>query len=361
MKTYYALLGLTPKASATEVEATFRRVVARYRTTVTVEDLFTDTRFETYLNAYLTLHGPLRADYDAGLAAETPETPVTPPEPLRTLPAPARRLLMAHIAYWRREQVEAIHLLRGLLEKEPALAEGWALLGEVFFTIDRVGEGIGAYAKAVAADPDTPRYAARLQHAHDAVEGKVALQIARSPEEELAREERLHRAGVMAGILLVGVGLLVWAFRLPRELLALGVPWKTVGGQTAGVAVVMFALAYGRQLAGFEKTMLGSAMAASDRGRARSYPYGLLLLVTSATSLWLGFAALLVLALVDEEWSWSPFILFAVSALGTAGLAFLLHAGGAPWLGTAVFGGNTVVIAGMLGWWMGSMGRMAME
>jgi hypothetical protein len=354
MNTYYTLLGITPKATAAEVEATFRRFVARYRTTVTVEDLFTDTRFATYLNAYLTLRGPLRAGYDA-----TPDA--APPEPLQALPTPERRLLMAHIAYWRREQVEAIHLLRGLLEKEPELAEGWALLGEVFFAIDKLEEGIAAYEKAAALDAAVPRYAARLQHARDALAGKGELRIEASPEEELAREERLKRAGLTVVLLLAALGLGVWGWRLPRELLGLGVPWKQMGALAGAVAMAMFALAQGRLLAGFERTMLNAAMSASDRTRARSYPYGLILFAASAASLWLGAVAMLVMALIDEDWPGSPAVLFGLCAAVTAGVAFSLHVAGIPWVTTAIFGGNPIVLAGMFGWWMGSLGRMAME
>ena len=101
-KTYYELLNIQPTATTKEVQAVFRRIAARYRPTITVEQIFTDAHFHDYVNAYLTLQGESRAKYDTLLTSKG-----IPPKPLDSLAARERGMLMARIAYWRREMLEA--------------------------------------------------------------------------------------------------------------------------------------------------------------------------------------------------------------------------------------------------------------
>lgn len=358
MRTYYDFFNLKPNATPIEVEASFRRFLARYRPTIEAETLFADARFRTYLNAYLTLRGPLRTRYDEILAASA-EKNVALPAPLEDLSLLERRLLMARAAYLRRETVSAIHLLRTTLEKEPGYAPGWALMGEVYFTIDRIEEGIQAYQRAVAADEKNTVYATRLQHARDALAGKVELKIEESPEEELRREERRKRWRVTACILLIGLACLAAAFvlRLEPDAGLLYLPVRSVLLQAGGVFILMLALAFGRLMPSFERHMVWSGMAAGDRGRMRQYPYGLIFIVTAVPSMWASLLALIVMAFMDEQWPTPQSIMIGLCVLLNAGLTammYVLHHD--HWTGTLFMGGNALVLAAMLGWWIGSFG-----
>jgi len=359
VETYYSLLSVTPRASAREAEIAFRRFVARYRPTLTVEQLFADPRFLQYVNAYLTLTGGERQRHDELTARPpAPGATVILPTPLAQLDAPDRCLLLARIALWRREHIEGIHLLRTQLERTPAWAAGWAMLGEIFLQIDRLAEGIKAYERAVQLEQEAHAYAARLQQARDALDGIVELQIEPSPEEELLREERARRWRITLGILILGVAMFAAPyFRHPIEVSWLYAPWPTICWQSGALLFIFAALAFGRLLEPFERVMLWNALRAGDRGRLRSYPYALILFVASCVSLWLGAFGLLVMALTEEEWPVAPGIMMGVCAAATLLLtgAVYVDTHHQYWIGTLLVGGNLFVLASMLGWWIGSL------
>jgi len=363
IETYYDLLGIRPRATVREVEIAFRRWIARYRPTTESTQLFSDTRFQKYLNAYLTLRGAARAEHDA-LVAQPPVKgkPVKLPTPWDAFDERQRLLLRARIALWRREQVEGIHMLRAAVEKETDFAEGWALLGEFYFAIDRLEEGIHGYERAVKAAPENSDFAARLQHARDALDGTGELEIEPSPEEELLREERRQRRAVTSAIAGLGLVTLIAAFAFhikPMEG-ALFVPWRTVIILSLGMYVLFLGLSFGRLLEPFEHALLWSSLSAGDRGNLRNYPYGLILLVTAIPSLWLAFISLVVMAFMDEEWPLSTSLMLGACAVVTLVLTlavYLTPAGHAHWTGTLLMGGNALLLAAMLGWWSGSLGR----
>jgi tetratricopeptide (TPR) repeat protein len=359
LTSYYTLFDLRRDATPAAVEAAFRRAVARYRAMTPVMQLVADPKLLRLINAYLTLHGAERAAYDAAVAGWKPGETLPTPEPYGTLPPNEQQLFLARIAYWRREMADMLHLLRQLTERDPQLAPAWALMGEFYLTVDRVPEGIRALEKAVAADPGHAGYAARLQHARDAEAGRVELQIEPSPEEELLREERRARWKGALAILILGSAITLTVTLLPpsaREIGLIGLPWLRILGLAFGLFVMMLGLGYGRILPSFEQVMIRTAISASDRGYRRSYPYALIMLVTAFASLWLSLVTLFIMAATDEEWPAAPSILIGLCILATAGLATTLHVHGIGWQSTAIFGGNLLVVGGMLGWWFGSLG-----
>lgn len=363
METYYQLFTLHPKVTSAEVEYAFRRFVVRYRVTLNVEEIFTDPQFMKYLNAYLTLTSEARTAHDT-LIAKDGDAQVILPTPLAELAPRERTMLMARIALWRREHLEGIHLLRRLLEQTPDFASGWALLGEFFLTINRLEEGIQAYEKAMELEPSNAEYSARLRHARDAHAGLVEIEIEPSPEELLLREERHRRRRVTGSLLALGIVITLASYFLPALLApgALFVPWRAVAVQAVGVFLVMLGLAYGRLLLPFEYVMLWSHMRVGDRGRVRSYPYGLMLFICAVPSMWLALLVLLVMAFMDEEWPVSPTIMLGICVLITVVLALVMrHFNPAHWTGTLMLGGNVLVLAAMFGWWSGSLGALGYE
>ena len=368
MKTCYEILQLPPRATSKEVEAAFRRAVARYRPTLSVEQLATDTRFLRLVNAYLTLSDVARAAYDrevqhwqAAVRAKLDNAPAQPesPTPFAGYAPHAQQLLLARIAYWRREPLGAIHLLRMLLQREPDYAPAWALMGEVYLVIDRLEEGVQAYAHAVHFAPMNTTYAARLAHARAAAAGEVALRVELSPEEELLRAARRRRWRVTFVCSLLATAIIVNAIFTPCSLppSALYVPWWSVGRLALGTFLLFFGLGYGRLLLPFERAMLWSSLPVSERGRTRSYPFGLLLFVTTLPSLWFSVVALLVMAVMDEEWPISPSILLGSCALLTLAMTLRVYdcSGHQHWGGMLFVGGNALVLTAMLGWWVGSL------
>jgi hypothetical protein len=363
MNTYYELLDLHPKAARAEIYAVFRRVAASYRPTISVEQVVMDDRFREYLNGYLTLYGAQRDAYDAALrqakAQADAKTPLTPPRPFDALPITDRHLLLARLALWRRETMEAVHQLRLMLEREPTSAVGWSVLGETLFIIGHLDDGIKAYEYAVKYAPEDETYADRLEHARDVQAGKAELDLERSPEEELLRKAQLIRWKEIAWISTLGLVALVYAFICPIHATAIGfldIPWRNVVLQAVGVMLVMAALAYGRVLSPFERTMIRTTTShLSFHGRVSEVPNGLLLFVMSMISLWFGVAGMIVFAQMMEEWSLSTLVLFGGCALCNIALTLFLALGlHLPWQATLIGGGNILALAGMLGWWVGS-------
>ena len=364
MATYYELLLLTPRASGREVEIAFRRQAARYRLATTVDHLLDDPRFVQLINAYLTLSGPLRASYDATLPktkGAKPPPEAAAPVPLVSLSAIDRRMLVARLALWRTEHVECIGYLRALLATEPGYAPGWAMLGETLLSINHADDALPALERAVALAPTVPSYAARLQHARDVQAGVAEYEPELTPEDLYARDVRRKRLAVAAVVGLLGLAIVAHALAAPLAPLpnAMYVPWHTVGAEALGMLVCFFALGFGRLLQPFEQTMLLSSLPAGDRGRIRNYPYGLILLVMTVPSLWLAALVLLIMGAMDEEWPVSPTIMLGVCALANGLLTFLVYR--LPdmhdhWSGTLLIGGNALVLAAMLGWWVGSLG-----
>lgn len=356
MKTYYELLRISPKATTGEIHALFRRFTARYRPTLTVEQIVTDERYRECLNAYLTLYGPLRGRYDVLLTRESVDA-AQRPHPLDDLSATERHMLVARVAYWRREMTEATHQLRFLLEKEPGYAPAWALLGEINLTVGRLSEGVKAYQRAVHADPANKSFAARLQHAQDAEAGKIVVQIESSPEEELLREARKKRWQMATLLGVFGLCILAYGlvFRVTESSLGfLDIPWRNVVLLAVGMMVLMAALAYGRLLQPFEQVMVWSTTTAGDRGRVHNYPNGLLFFVLSLASLWLAIVGFVIISLMEDDWPYSTIVLLLLCALAAAGMALMLYHAHCSWGNMLFFGGNTLAIAGMFGWLMGS-------
>ena len=366
IETYYDLLGVGRHAAARAVEIAFRRWVARYRPTTESTQLYGDPRFVKYLNAYLTLTGDKRQEHDS-LISQPPVQgkPVTLPVPWAGLSERQQVLLQARIALWRREQIEGMHLLRAALERDQGFADGWALLGEFYFAVDRLEEGIRAYENAMRANKDNGTFAVRLQHARDALDGKVELEIEESPEEEMLREERRQRRAITSAIVGLGLVTMVAAFaRVYPVESALYIPWRNVITLSLGMCVVFLGLSYGRLLEPFERAMLWSSLTAGDRGRLRSYPYGLVMITTAVPSMWLAFFSLLVMAFMDDEWPKSASLMLGACAVVTLVLALVVHltpAGHGHWTGTLAMGGNALVLMAMLGWWLGSLGTSSYQ
>ena len=375
MDTYYELLQLKPRASVRQVDIAFRRLVARYRPSTTVDHLLDDPQFVRYMNAYLTLTGPQRAAYDAALSrrrhstrprgarptqADARPTQLPEPAPLAALPPLEQRMLMARIAGWRTEHVECIGYLRGLLAVEPHYAPAWAMLGEILLTIRHADDAVQALERAIQLEPNNAAYAGRLRHARE-VQAETAEYIPELTPQELYTRATLRARRIVAAVVgLLALAIMLYAFLAPivPRPDALNVPWRTVAELAVGAVVCFFALAYAGLLQPFERVMLWSSMAAGDRGRIRSYPYGLILLVTAVPSMWLATLVLLIIACMDEEWPVSASVMLGACALLNGVLTFLVSR--LPdyhdhWSGVLLLGGNALVLAAMLGWWLGSL------
>ncbi len=358
MQNYYELLNIKVGAGTTEATIAFRRIVARYRATTTTDQIIADQRFRLYINAYLTLSDSRHNTLYLEMWKNPKRATLPDVIPLESMQPEERRLIMAQIAFWRNEQIEALHILRDLLERNPKHASAHALMGEIYFQVDRIDDGVRAYQYAVLEDPQNATYAERLHHAQQAQAGVAPLYVEPSIEEQLLAEERRQRRWKMVGICSVGLLFIIYVFVTRKELYieSFHVPWKSIFLLTPALFLLMYGLAYGRMLDTFEQVMVFSGMSVGARGSVRNYPYGLLLFVTCTVSLWLGVCYLIAVALCEEEWPVSTSIMIGICVVITLTLAAMVNITSPyNWVGTFVIGGNLLAIAGLIGWWAGSM------
>jgi hypothetical protein len=363
MKTYYELLNLKPTASTLHIDAAFRQYVARVRPASAVDQVFADSAFRDRMNAYLVLGGDARERYDALLraASSAPRAPVI--DALSNMSEVERRTWMARVAFWRQEPGEALHILRDVVERFPRHAPAWALMGEVYFLVDRVTDGAHAYERAVRLDGDTPAYAARLHHAQEVIAGKAVLRVEMSPEQEMLLAERRVRWRTTMAIVLLGlVFVALGYFRLGVDEItwyqgALWVPLVRVALLATGVFFIIGGLTFGRFMPTFDRGLMSGQAWVASRGSVRALPYALLILATGVVSLWLCAAVVLVMAFNDEEWPTGPSILLGLCIVLDLLLVLAVWSQ-APthWTGAFFVGGNALVIAGLMGWWAGSIG-----
>lgn len=367
MPTYYELLTLHPKATSREIYAMFRQHIVAYRPTITIDRLTSDKNFQLYLDAYLTLASEGRAQYNDLLAQykknhddQHAQSSPPSPHPFDDLSAHEKNILLARVAFWRRENSEALHMLRQLLETERNCAPAWALVGDIFLTVGHIEDGVLAYQHAVKYAPKEARYRQRLSHAEAVQQGKVELRIELSPEEELINEQRASRWRFMTLISLFGVLAIIFSFFYPvNQSLMNGylyISWKHMVIQAAGMMILMAGLAYGRVIDPFDEVMIFSTTPAFDRGRLNNYPMGLILFVLSVACFWTALVGFIIMAILEEEWPLSAAILLGSCLVVLTGFTYLLYSSGLPYGVTAVFGGNLLAVAGMVGWWGGSFG-----
>ncbi len=359
MLNYFEMLNIKEGATPSDASFAFRRLVVRYRSTTTTDQLIADQRFRQFINAYLTLtDSKLNAKYNE--MWNSPKRASLPDIlPLDNLPQEERRMLMAQIAFWRREQIEALHILRELVERYPNHACAHAMMGEVYFQVGRIDEGIHAYQRAIREAPTNTQYADRLHHALQAQAGVCELAIEPSIEEQLLAEERRRRRWKMIGICSVGLLFMIYVFVTRKQLYidSFNIPWKSIWMLVPALFLLMYGLAYGRLLDSYERVMVFNGMSVSTHGAVRNYPYGLLLFVTCAISLWLGVCYLIAIAVMEEEWPTSTSILLGICVVVISLLSLMVNiASPYNWVGTFIVGGNLLAIAGIIGWWAGSMG-----
>jgi len=358
MQNYFEMLNIKEGATPTDASFAFRRLAVRYRATTTADQLIADQRFRQFINAYLTLtdsklHAKYLERWNSTKRASLPDL-----LPFDTFPPEERQMLMAQIAFWRREQIEALHTLRELVDRYPNHANAHAMMGEVYFQVGRIDDGIHSYQRAVKEAPANTQFADRLHHALQAQAGVVELYIEPSIEEQMLAEERRQRRWKMIGICCVGLLFICYVFIRPQQLSeSFNIPWKSVWMLLPALFLLMFGLAYGRLLDPYERVMVFNGVSVGSRGSVRNYPYGLLLFVTCAISLLLGVCYLVAIAVIEEEWPTSTSILLGICVAIVAILSVLVHiASPYNWVGTLIFGGNFLAIAGIIGWWAGSMG-----
>lgn len=376
-KSPYELLNIHPNATPHEIRGVFRRFVARYRPFLTLQEAINDLRFSDCLNAYVQLIGRTnlpaaksatrsKTNSSARISEEKPivgnldaRTKKTAPKPFDALDDRAKILLMAHLAYWRGEMSEVTHQLRGYLDRFPDEASAWALLGEVLLSVGHMDDGLRAYKGAVKYAPQQLHYAKRLAHIEQCIAGKAIFLPESTPEEELLREERLRRWRIAALFGVFGIAILAATLFVPNLFQTggfLAVPWRVVFLQCAGIFFLLSSLAFGRLLQPFDREMLWSSIYSNDRsGTSRHTPAGVLFLVLSLLCFWLALFGYLIMARTEEEWSYSILIWLGISLLFTSLTAMMLAIGHLPFWPMVIIGGNLPAVAGMIGWWVGSL------
>lgn len=343
----YDLLGLPRSAASVQVRARYRQLVRRYRKELSGQQLLEDEQFRAWTNAYLTLIGPERREYDHRLRQSRGRE--QPSDALSQLSAPRRVLIQAEAAFLRRKLNEAAELAKAALKQESRNAETYALLGDILREQAKYDDALTMYNYAIQFDPNNSRYWQLLQEVTALREGHA---IPRRYRREFAGPlDRPPSTWVAVGLSLVFVELSIWYLQgrwgAP---LFFGIPtnfvYAAVGhGFLLGLVLAGTAILgpFDDELFNYNVTGMGGEL----------IPIGVFVALPGIVVFWAAPVFYLIASYLDERLSLSVLIaLFVCSAL-TVGYALIVPEEGrrATW----ILGGNFVYFGFLVGWLAGSM------
>lgn len=343
----YDLLGLPRSATSVQVRARYRQLVRRHRKELSGEQLLEDGQFRAWTNAYLTLIGPGRREYDQRLRESRGRE--QPPDALSQLPAPRRLLVQAEAAFLRRKLNEAGELAKAALKQESRNAETYALLGDVLREQGKYDDALTMYNYAIQFDPNNPRYWQLLQESTALREGRA---IPRRYRRALTGPlDQPPKTWVAVGLSLIFIELSMWHLQGRwGEPLFFGVPTNFVYaalGQGFLLGMVLAGTAilgpFDDELFNYNVTGLGGELV----------PLGVFVALPGIVVFWAAPVFYLIASYLDDHLSLSVLIALSVCSALTAGYGLLVPEEGrrAVW----VLGGNFVYFGFLVGWLAGSI------
>lgn len=349
----YDLLGLPRSVLTEQIRARYQRLVQGYRRDQRPADLLEDAQFRAWTNAYLTLTGPERREYDHQL--RTSRGKALPPDKLAQLPEGRRLLVLTELAFYQRKLTDAVELGKAALKLESRNADGYALLGDILREQGRFANAATMYNYAVQFAPNNRRHWRRVEESTALQQGKA-----------LPRHLRIaHRSSFVRPLwawLVVGLALLA----VEVTMLAMHGRWGEAGflnlptnfiyvaigsGFLLGLALAVSAL-----IGPFDDEMLWYQVTGFG---AETTPIGIFIGLPGVVFFWASYVFYLVVSLLDEHFSPSVAIALLLCGLTTIAFSFVVPKESMRtvlWLG-----GNVVFFGCCWGWLFGSIRRRVFE
>lgn len=377
-KTHYEVLGVPEEATQDEIKKRYREMARKYHPDVARDKEMATQIFSLITEAYKTLSDDdARKTYDAELSLKKRRAqersrvmPGTTANGAAPNAAPARsaresanseadRLItQAQAAFVRNKLSEARNLAEQARRYNPRSAPAFEVLGDISRVQGRVDEALSHYTIVLQLDPRNGAVRQRMERMARASAPFPApppprTRVNNDPLRGVPEHKR-PLARLLAGLIgyaLVCVMLLIGAFTHDS--------WKSAGFPLVSEwSVPLVALLV---LCGFT---LGATMAATStirrleddfllRTRGAGAPLGGLMMLIGALCFWIAGLVHLAVAMVQESYANSLLKVYGSIALVTV-LAMIAFDGG--WQ-TLVFGGNVILLAYLLGWFLGDFFR----
>ncbi|MCS6860319.1 MAG: DnaJ domain-containing protein [Abditibacteriales bacterium] len=372
----YDILGVSPDADLADIKQSYRRLVREFHPDVSADKLAAHDRFVAIVNAYKTLSDPIkRAMYDRARQREAQHKVVRDTvaeyswrEELRRQSVDA--LLTAAELYLFRGQPElAVAKCQEVLQRDPNNPHAYALMGDIYRELGKFDEAVTAYTYAVQFAPKSQLYQRRLEELlqmERAAARRTAAQAedkrrlrsdgrgadAASPQPVAQRSNAPSPAGIAVGVTCIGLALasLVWVWFDPGVLLFNVVPKHALVAAALSAFLLGLALPLLHWVGHVDEELLMSA----DTFAGGAFPVGTLIGLLGLFWFYLSVICYVVLALVQEQFSWS-----VVKMMGVTLALMCVFAALCPAIATQVFlwGGNVIFTSLLVGWSIGSMGR----
>ncbi len=377
-KTHYEVLGIPEEATHDEIKKRYREMARKYHPDVARDKEMATQIFSLITEAYKTLSDEdSRKTYDAELslkkrraqersrvmpgAASNGNSPGgAPPRPARdSANSEADRLVtQAQAAFVRNKLSEARNLAEQARRYNPRSAPAFEVLGDISRVQGRVDEALSHYTIVLQLDPRNGAVRQRMERMARASSPFPApppprTRTTNDPLRGVPEHKRpLARLLVgLIGYAVIAAMLLIGAFTHDS--------WRSAGFPLVSEwSVPQVALLV---LCGFT---LGATMASTStirrleddfllRTRGAGAPLGGLMMLVGSLCFWIAGLVHLAVAIVQESFANSLLKVYGSIALVTI-LATIAFDGG--WQ-TIVFGGNVILLAYLLGWFLGDFFR----
>ena len=362
----YDILGVSPDADFADIKQSYRRLVREFHPDVSADKLAAHDRFVAIVNAYKTLSDPIKREiYDRSRQREAQR--VAPEyswkEELRQQSIDS--LLTAAELYLFRGQPElAVVKCQEVLQRDPNNPHAYALLGDIYRELSKFNEAVTMYTYAVQFAPRSQLYQRRLEELlqmEQAAAQRAKTQSAVSSEQSAVGRPHAHTptrpyvpspAAIAVGIACIVLALssFAWVWFDPGELLFSIVPKNALVAAALSAFLLGLALPLLHWVGHVDEELFMSA----DTFAGGAFPVGTLIGLLGLFWFYLSVVCYVVLALVQEQFSWS-----VVKMIGIAFALVCIFAGLCPAIATQVFlwGGNVIFTSLLIGWSIGSMGR----
>jgi curved DNA-binding protein CbpA len=362
----YDILGVSPDADFADIKQSYRRLVREFHPDVSADKLAAHDRFVAIVNAYKTLSDPIKREmYDRSRQREAQR--VAPEyswkEELRQQSIDS--LLTAAELYLFRGQPElAIVKCQEVLQRDPNNPHAYALMGDIYRELSKFNEAVMMYTYAVQFAPKSQLYQRRLEEllqmeqataqrerrARNPFPPAPAQPITQNPKPKTQNPP--SPVAVAVGVVCIAFTLasLAWVWFAPGELLFNVVPKHALIAAALSAFLLGLALPLLHWVGHVDEELFMSA----DTFAGGAFPVGTLIGLLGLFWFYLSVVCYVVLALVQEQFSWS-----VVKMIGIAFALVCIFAGLCPAIATQVFlwGGNVIFTSLLIGWSVGSMGR----
>lgn len=339
-KTYYEVLGVSTRSSASEIRSAYRRLVLLHHPDRS-NDPASKTIFLAVTEAYQVLGDASRRQrYDAGLAAPRPRP--APPAP-RSQSARAAEIKLdvgrLSIMVSRGHYSEAEALARNILERDSRQSVAYLILGDLARIRGDKSTAIRMYASATHYDPLNPvprqRYEALTDRPIEAMRRTAVEPARRAP------------SGALALPFGIGVVLLAASYVGFAREAAFGVSLSLVSTWTLGLVVMLFfsGVAMGATLS--LDRLVGSFRTVGQS----SFTPTVALAAIAVVNFWVAVALYAVIGGIARSSSASTSRLLSAVAVGTGVIALGAEASSRiSGFQVILWGGNLVYLGALSGW-----------